>query len=607
MPPALRVRVTESAQVREYDLPARLVLGRQSLLPASRDTLECGPPSLLTRAQEPPRLVVAWNSEPDLARRHAQLESLEDGRVRVSNLNQQFPLDVSGLPGPLACGAEAVLLPPFRISLGRVSVTVLPAAVESGPQTLTGKTRAPGQRATTSPGLAPFPRLEPPQWDQLLAWLQETVGVLQGAAGSDDFLARAVEAMLNIVGLHAASVLLYRDGTWVPVSASTPGLASAGGPSGHVLGEVLGQGRTVWLHPGSTATDGRPSLLGIRTVVAAPLLDRDEQVIGALYGELRHDGPPTPYEDDGLRALLVEMLAGSVSAGLARQRAEHDRALFQQFFPEALADKLLRRPELIQEGREAEVTVLFCDIRNYSRASEKLGSGVVSWVSSVMERLSACVHEYGGVLVDYIGDELMAMWGAPEPQSDHALRATAAALAMLQARADLDKAWAPQLGFETDLGIGLHTGPAQVGNTGTKYKLKYGPLGDTVNVASRTQGLCKHLKCRLLVTRETRDRLGPGFAARRVVQVQFVGVPKPRHLYEVAEAGDPRGQFFAVSEEALDALEVRGDFPRAACLAGTLLQDHAGDGPLRLTLSRASEALFRDGLGFNAVWQAPGK
>ncbi len=136
-------------------------------------------------------------------------------------------------------------------------------------------------------------------------------------------------------------------------------------------------------------------------------------------------------------------------------------------------------------------------------------------MNDVMTELSGRVLDEGGVLVDYVGDEVMAMWGAPEDQPDQAERAVRAALAMLASLPAVNARWAAELGTETRIGIGVNTGAAQVGNTGSSQKFKYGPLGNTVNLGSRVQGLTKYLQRPLLVTRATREKLGDDFIARR--------------------------------------------------------------------------------------------
>ena len=128
-----------------------------------------------------------------------------------------------------------------------------------------------------------------------------------------------------------------------------------------------------------------------------------------------------------------------------------------------------------------------------------------------------------------------------------------------------------------------------------------------MNVASRTQGMTKYLGCRLLVTGPVREHLGAtAFAARRIVRTRLVNIAAPVELHEVAEAGSGVEEDFRASEEALAALE-RGEYAAASRQAGALLERHPGDGPTVLTLSRAAEALVREGNGFDGVWTPPGK
>jgi len=305
------------------------------------------------------------------------------------------------------------------------------------------------------------------------------------------------------------------------------------------------------------------------------------------------------------------VLACGVSAGLARQRHEQEaaraQALFGQFFSAGLARQLRAQPDMLT-GRTATVTVLFCDVRGYSAISGRLGGGDTEvWLRDVLGELSRCVLDEDGVLVDYIGDELMAMWGAPVGQPDQSARAGRAALAMIRTLAPLNRRWRGLLGGDMDVGIGVHRGEARVGNCGSEFKFKYGALGDTMNVASRARGVTQYLRCRLLVTGPVREHLGEGaFAARRVVRTRLVNIAAPVGLYEVAEAGGGSDDLFRDSEAALAALE-RGDFAAATRQAGALLERHPGDGPSVLTLARAADALVRDGRGFDEVWTPPGK
>ena len=182
--------------------------------------------------------------------------------------------------------------------------------------------------------------------------------------------------------------------------------------------------RTFWELP-SLATDQLASLSGVQAVVATPLLDPNGAVIGAVYGDRRR--ARGLLEEDlisELEAMLVELIASGVAAGMARLQQElaalTARVQFEQFFTRELSEQLSLHPDLLA-GRDAEVSLLFCDIRGFSRISERLGAEkTVQWIGDVMGVLSDCVLKHAGVLVDYIGDELVAMWGAPAVQPKHA-------------------------------------------------------------------------------------------------------------------------------------------------------------------------------------------
>ncbi len=609
----LQVRVVADGRaVIQVPLGGPLELGRQ----------QAGEPEayawLPAAGATPARLIVARQDERDnVSRHHALLEPLPSGLVRLTN-RSQAPLSCGAATGSaLKPGASAELTPPFSLALHGRAVVVGPpdGAVQPGLHSLDGQPVGPGGRlAELSMRFQALPAVTTPQLDEMEVWLQTVMGVLQATVGAADFLEKAAQALVQIVGLDLGRVLLVAADDWVVAAAQGATLGGGSGPwqpSRHVLQRVRENKRTFWQLPERPAEAETPSLAPLHMVVAAPVLDLAGNVIGALYGERRR-GLAAPLHAGGkLEAMLVDLLACGVAAGLARQAHEkaelEARVRFEQFFGPNLARRLALEPNLL-EGREATVTLLFCDVRGFSRHSERLGPAeTVRWMNDVMSELSRRVLDEEGVLVDYVGDELLAMWGAPEDQPDQAARAVRAALAMLAALPALDARWQSVLGGPTEVGIGINTGPAQVGNTGSGYKFKYGPLGNTVNLGSRVQGLTKYLKCRLLVTRATYEALGADFVARRVVKARVVNIEGPVDLYEVEAAGSAqRRHFFAESEAALDNLE-SGGFALAARRAGTLLLDLPADGPLLLILSRASNALMQDGKGFDPVWEPPGK
>src|SRR5262249_43991283 len=153
------------------------------------------------------------------------------------------------------------------------------------------------------------------------------------------------------------------------VYGTPPEPGQAWQPSKHVLGRVRQEKRTFWQRPPQAAAD-TPSLQPLQTVVASPLLDATGNVIGALYGERQRGDAAPPASGGKLEAMLVELLACGVSTGLARKEQEvaavEARVRFEQFFTPQLAEQLRREPDLLH-GREAEVSLVFCDIRGFSR------------------------------------------------------------------------------------------------------------------------------------------------------------------------------------------------------------------------------------------------
>jgi adenylate cyclase len=377
-----------------------------------------------------------------------------------------------------------------------------------------------------------------------------------------------------------------------------------------MLERVRTEKRTFRHLPGDEGS--RPeSLTGVKALVAAPILDSRGDVIAALYGDRRSQQSGQTPEISELEAALVELLACGVSAGLARVEQERAalaaRVQFEQFFSSELARHIEQDPGMLT-GKDAEISVLFCDIRGFSRITERLGAKqTVAWISDVMGTLSDCVSEHRGVLVDYIGDELMAMWGAPEEQPDHAELACRAALAMLRTLPLLSDRWRDVLGEPVAVGIGINSGVARVGNTGTHRKFKYTPLGNTVNMASRVQGATKQVRLPLLISGTTAALLGAEFSCRRVCRARVVNIHEPVDLHELASEVSPAWrQLKEKHEEALAAFE-RKDFHTTTRILGNLLAEHPDDGPTLLLLSRAVAALSQEPGQFDTVWTLPGK
>ena len=605
----LRVIDEERNTVFISDYSKRVEIGRQ-------DRGEPGPYSQRFEADRW-RLVIAPLTEDTVSRHHLSLEPLSEGRFRVRNGSKAIPIRLT-TGEEVKPGEARDLTIPSQMMLGRKMIRIVAPESLSGPlNELPEATLPPGASfdgLATRMGGMQMPQFSGSDPAGMIRWLRTVMEVLQAASTSSDFFEKAAQAAADMVGLDSVSVWLLKGEEWVvEASQVAPRLMAVprAPASRHVLNKVRQRAKTLWDKPEGSST-ATTSLESIAAVVAAPILNSQGEVIGALYGDRSFLSQANRQRGEitEVQAMLVELLAGGIAAGL--ERLKHEKAAvaarvqFEQFFTHDLAKQLEQNPDLLK-GQEREVTLLFCDIRGFSRVSEQLGPAkTVEWINDVMGVLSDSVLAYDGVLVDYIGDELMAMWGAPSPQPDHATLACKAALDMLERLPELIDRWEPVLGERFDLGIGLNTGPARVGNTGTIRKFKYGPLGTTVNLASRVQGVTKHFKARLIITGATKAAIEDTFCTRRLGKVRVVNIKEPVELYELVPAeytdwSTIQGGY----EKALDHFEA-GHFRPAAGLLGNLQVTYPSDGPSLILLARVVNALC-EREPFDPVWTLDSK
>lgn len=444
----------------------------------------------------------------------------------------------------------------------------------------------------------------------LMRGVGRVMDVLQTAMSSQDFFQGAAQAVVDLVGLDSGRIVLLERHTWKESAAAYASHVrnpSALSISRSVLEMVRRHGQVFWETGGVEATS---SISNLDSVVAAPILDEERQVIGAVYGDRKISDVSTARQIDEWEAMLVELLACTVASGLQRLRQQEQvaslRSQFEQFFTRELAEQLERDPHLL-DGRDAVVTTMFCDVRSFSAICEHLGTErTFDWINDVMGVLSECVREFDGVLVDYIGDELMAMWGAPLDQPDHAQLACLAAHRMFERLPEIDERWQSVVGQPTRIGVGLNTGPVRVGNTGSALKFKYGPLGHSVNLASRVQGATKYLMSPLLITGATRKQLGDDFSGRQLCDIRVVNVREPVSIYELRPNADAEySGLIDPYEQALAHFD-QAEYREAAALLTRTLTNCPEDGPSLLLLSRVVNAMTSSE-PTDSVWELPGK
>jgi adenylate cyclase len=344
----------------------------------------------------------------------------------------------------------------------------------------------------------------------------------QTPADAPEFFPQTARALVELIGLDAGLVLLFRNGGWEVAASHVINDRLSPRFSRTLLSRVQAERRTYFQHAGVHPVDAQ-GLADGGFVVVSPILGPRDHLLGALYGVRALAAGRRPAGIRPLEAQVVQLLAAAVGANLTRTQATRTRARLEQSFAPEVVAELEREPSLL-EGRSQEVTVLAVDLRGFAGLAQQLGPELTCRIlRDVLDHLSEPVIEHRGVIVDYAGDGLLALWNAPLAQEDHVARACRAALAMSAEVPALNARWQAAVGAPLNLGIGVHTGPAVVGNVGSKRKFKYGAAGATVNLVSRIQDATKKLNAPVLISSATRDRLPSVFECRRLPPVELPG------------------------------------------------------------------------------------
>ncbi len=226
------------------------------------------------------------------------------------------------------------------------------------------------------------------------------------------------------------------------------------------------------------------------------------------------------------------------------------RRAFQFYLTKSVMEEMLQDPGKLKLGGDKRVlTVMFSDIRGFTTISERLTpEQLAKMINEYLTPMTGLVFETGGTLDKYIGDALMAVWGAPVAQPDHALRACKTAVAMVRALGDLQRRWdAEGRGYPPiDIGIGLNSGPMVVGNMGADQRFDYTVLGDNVNLASRLEGTNKDYRSRIIISQATLELSGGQLAVRQLGAVRVKGKSEPVRIYELLDDKPAEGELAEV-------------------------------------------------------------
>jgi len=288
---------------------------------------------------------------------------------------------------------------------------------------------------------------------------------------------------------------------------------------------------------------------------------------------------------------LVLVYAGSVLAHYFTEAQEKRwlRQAFGRYVASSVVEVITNRPDRLElGGEEFETTVLFADLEGFTRLSESMPpQTLIRLLNEYFTPMTQIIMSYRGTLDKYVGDALMAQWGAPVPLADHALRACRAAIDMEKAMIDLQRKWRTQGLPALVERLGLHSGSVVAGNVGSRERFNYTVLGDTVTLASLLEEVNKAYGTRILLSEETCRRVREHLVVRELDLVQVSSRAQPLAIYELV------GPYSAQdSLDWLDAFAVglncyrNCKFPEAVEAFREVLHLRPGDRPAKVFLKR---------------------
>ncbi len=346
-------------------------------------------------------------------------------------------------------------------------------------------------------------------------------------------LATLLRADTGIVELYDDQQQPYLSSTY----ARTPGVEA--GFSRTILAEVMSKRAAVLTHDAQVDPrfDSTKSIVmqGIRSSLVAPL-QVDDAVFGVMALDTRVQADAFSEKD----LSVMQSAANQVAVVLQNARYSEElakeallRARFQRLVAPNIAESIVQGELVVErEGQERDVSVVFSDIRGFTAYSE--GSDprdVVALLNDYFEEMVDILFEFGGTLDKFVGDEIMAVFGAPTGQDDHALRAVRAAVAMQRRTIALRAEWAGDGECPLKVGVGINSGTVIAGFLGSSKALDYTVIGDVVNTASR---LCDEARAdEVVVSQSTRDLLVESIAMSERPPIRVKGKADPLQTFSV--------------------------------------------------------------------------
>jgi len=236
------------------------------------------------------------------------------------------------------------------------------------------------------------------------------------------------------------------------------------------------------------------------------------------------------------------------------------------------------------------MTVMFSDVRGFTSISERLTpTQLVLLLNEYLTAMSDVIMAHWGTVDKYEGDAIMAFWGRPYPQADHAARACRSCLQMMERLGELNRNWRGEGKQALDIGVGLNTGPMVVGNMGSNKRFNYTVMGDAVNLGSRLEGQNKEYGTHIIISQGTYEEVREEFLCRELDLIRVKGKLKPVAIYELMGPVTERQKcqpLLTVFAEGLAAYRA-GKFEEALQVFQEILSAYPNDGPSKLFAKRS--------------------
>jgi adenylate cyclase len=327
-----------------------------------------------------------------------------------------------------------------------------------------------------------------------LSLLLEVAQKLAGELELDKLLRTVADMTFEVMNVDRVSIALREPTGELVTRISKSRLNDSQVHVPHSIGEKVVQEKVAVVShnlPADTRFKGKSIVMqSVRSAMCSPLMDSSDLVLGLLYVD--NLTAANTFSDEDLQFLVA--FSGLAALGIRNSRYAEQirrealvRSNFERYFAPHVAADIVQQDAAVRLGGERRpIAILFSDIRGFTTMAESMGpDAIAQLLSEYFTEMVDIIFEYGGTLDKFIGDAIMALWGAPTARPDDADRALRAAIAMQQAIAELNHRWAAAGRPEIGVGLGINYGEVFAGNIGSHRRLEYTVIGDPVNVAQR--------------------------------------------------------------------------------------------------------------------------